>query len=549
MLLLWTSQIFAQLPEGYTQELISEEYSNPIDVEFHPSRDDIMIVAERGGKIWISDLVNGVWVKRNNPIIDITNQVTTYSERGVQSIILSSHYIYVYYTVEETYLLPGLPEVVEDNSATINRVSRWEISWPQNIEFGEEIIVGTTPSDGIPSVSGNHQGGGMAWGEFNYLFISTGDGSSGIYNQQAISRGIMRAELNVSGPSKSQIVNSANGKLLRVQGWDGKAPPSNPFYDLQNPRSPESRMYAMGFRNPFDIVGKPYKSVNDQPTTIYVADVGASNKEEVSVIDKGGLNAGWGLREGFNIRTLNGTNPDEGIPYSDLMVESTSFIDDNDDTQRRYKHHVPELDYGHNSEPITRLARFTNDVLDPIIDENVIGGNAITGGALIVGDGFGSIYNNAYIFSDSSTGWLNIALPSNDPDNGNYFSSTINFLPSGSFFGPVDITQNPHDGSIYIVSLYGGGSIDKIYYNETLSTPIAELEDSIKIVYDLNYNLNTIIGIKSKADLTISDISGKKIINLEIYDNHVIDFNLASGIYLAQITIDNISVTKKFIIK
>jgi len=547
MFLLCTSLIFAQLPDGYVSEQLIDTYNSPMDVEFITGRPDMMVIAERAGKIWIADLVNDNWVKRDNPVIDITNQVTTYFERGIQSIIVDRHFIYVYYTVEETYLLPGLNEDVNDDSATINRVSRWEISWPQNIEFGEEILIGKTPSDGIPSTAGNHQGGGMAWGENNMLFVSTGDGGSGIFNQQAIDRGIMRAELNVNGGSKSQIINCLNGKLLRINPWNGDGANGNPFYDSNNRRTPESRVYALGFRNPFDIVGKPYMGVNNQPTTIYVADVGEGNKEEVTLIDKAGLNAGWGLREGFSTRTLSGNNPDEGVPYSDLMSEATSFVEVSDDTQRRFTHHPPELDYGHSGNPLTRLPRFTDGVLDPIIDVNAIEGNSITGGAYISGDGFGENYNGAYIFSDYSRGWLNIGIPYVDQSNDRYFDYIEEFAPINSYPVTIDITQNPIDGSIYIVTLFG--DIHRISLSETLSIQTPSLNDEIKIIYDNNTNLNSIVGINNMATLKIYDSLGRFISEDTIYDYHIIDYKLQSGIYIAHIINDSNILVKKFIIK
>jgi glucose/arabinose dehydrogenase len=539
MLLLWTSQIFAQLPNGYTnQELIQLSFSNPMDVEFHPTSNR-MVVAERAGRIWICDLVNGEYVKRGSAVIDIANQVTAVSERGMQSIVVDENYIYSYYTVEEDYLFPELNLGVSDHSATINRVSKWLISWDDNTHSGEVILIGTTPSDGIPQTAGNHNGGGLTISN-GYLYASTGDSAGGGFDEQAIDRGIMRAALDISGTYKSQILNCANGKLLRVELSNGAGVTTNPFYDAANPRSPESRMWAMGFRNPFDISSDPTNGV------IYVADVGQSSFEEITVIDKGGLNAGWGLREGFRINNSGSTtNPDEGVSFASLFTESTSFVDDNDDTQRRFKHHVPEIDFGHSAE--TRLARFTNGVLDPIIDSNPMEGNSVTGGCKIIGDGFGEDYNGAYIWTDFIGGWLNIALPSSDPINGNYFDSTVNFAPTSTFSGVVDITQNPVDGSLYIVEIFSS-DIHQITYDEgSLSTTDTNKDDFV-VYYNSATKEHTFSGLKNNATLELYSLSGQKVLKQEIENNYRVKFDFTAGLYIANITLDNKSIQKKIVI-
>lgn len=518
MSLLWASITFAQLPDGYTSEQFSTFHNNPMDIEFHPDGDK-MVVAERAGLFWLYNLVNGEWVIEDEPFLDITDQVTTYFERGVQSILLGTHFIWVYYTVEESYLFPELELPVEDDSATINRISRWEVAWNQNIAvFGEDIIIGITPADGIPSLRGNHNGGGMAWGPegTGQILFSTGDSAGGDFSSQGVDRGIIPAEHeDFSGAYRAQIKSSPNGKVHRIRSWNGTGVVGNPNYDALNQSSWDSRMYDYGYRNAFDMCYDPVRDM------AIVADVGAGSKEELTKVENDG-NAGWGAHEGFNQRGWNNgiLDPDTGAPFALIY------------------NNPPLLDYGHNGNALTRVRALDDSVVEDT--DNPIEGNSITGG-VVLKDGFG--YTSHYIWGDYTRGWLNIAIL----DDNNLISSTINFAPASTYSATVDITQAP-DGSLYIVRLFGG--IDRIEFEETLSNPEVELSDSIKIIYDLNSNLYTFTGIDGDAKLFLYDISGKFITEEELYDNHVMDLSMyRSGVYLAEIEMANRKVTKKFVIR
>jgi glucose/arabinose dehydrogenase len=383
----------------------------------------------------------------------------------VQSILIDNYFIYVYYTVEESYLFPELNLPVEDDSATVNRVSRWEVAWAQNIAvFGEDIIV-----DGIPSLAGNHQGGGMAFGPegVGHLYISTGDGANAGLAAQAVERGIIPANHEAfSGNYRSQIKSSPNGKVLRVLLWNGSGTVGNPYYNPLDKSTWESRLYDYGYRNPFEI------SFDKSTSRLFVADVGAGAKEEITIAKPDG-NAGWGKYEGFNTSTFSDTkvDPDTGAPFEMNYTNK------------------PLMDYGHSGNALTRLL---GEDGEPFTDvSNPIEGNSITGG--IVLKNFGP-YTDYYMFSDYTIGWLNLLSPDN--------TFTTNFAPTGTVSNAIDITQGP-DGAIYVVTYFG--DIHKITYEDTLG--IAST--------DFPFNKATIIGY--------ADMSGKKLTTLEY---------AASGVYL-----------------
>ncbi|CAN8063748.1 unnamed protein product [Agarophyton chilense] len=116
----------------------------------------------------------------------------------------------------------------------------------------------------------------------NYLYISHGDGSV----QSATAGG---------GQAKDAL-----GKILRINPLrQGKfpftVPPDNPF--IKNPGM-INEVYALGFRNPHNICF-------GRNGTLYVADAGRDNIEEINVVKAGG-NYGWSFREGTFVHKSGG---------------------------------------------------------------------------------------------------------------------------------------------------------------------------------------------------------------------------------------------------
>ena len=144
------------------------------------------------------------------------------------------------------------------------------------------------------------------------LLASCGDGgsytttdagsASETYYAQALSDGIIRSNENV-GALRSQMINSLNGKILRFDPSTGNGVSSNPFYSSSSPRSAKSRVWALGFRNPFRISIKPNTGSTNPAIgdigEIYVGDVGWNTYEELNIMKLQGTNCGWPLLEGI----------------------------------------------------------------------------------------------------------------------------------------------------------------------------------------------------------------------------------------------------------
>jgi len=104
----------------------------------------------------------------------------------------------------------------------------------------------------------SHGAGQIVFGTDGTLLVSMGDGASftnpidegshpATYFQQALNDGIITPEQNI-GAYRCQSLNNLSGKILRIDPETGNGIPSNPYYQANNPRSPQSRTWSIGIR-------------------------------------------------------------------------------------------------------------------------------------------------------------------------------------------------------------------------------------------------------------------------------------------------------------
>ncbi|MFM2309443.1 MAG: hypothetical protein RLY87_1564 [Chloroflexota bacterium] len=143
----------------------------------------------------------------------------------------------------------------------------------------------------IPQPYANHNGGFIAFGPDQYLYIATGDGGSGNDPQNV-----------------AQNTQSILGKVLRIDVRDAQVPYTIPAgQPVQADWLPE--IVAIGLRNPWR-----FGFMADQ--SMWIADVGQKKLEELNVVSYADLpttNFGWRLREGNECR-------DAGAPDCDNPV-------------------------------------------------------------------------------------------------------------------------------------------------------------------------------------------------------------------------------------
>ena len=157
-------------------------------------------------------------------------------------------YAYVYFTTD-----------------TDNRVARLPYDEEEG-ELGEaEVIL-----DGIPAAA-THNGGRIAFGPDEYLYVATGDAQD---------------------PDAAQDTDSLAGKILRVT-TAGDPAPDNPF---------DNHVHSYGHRN---VQGLAWDAEGD----LYATEFGADALDEVNLIEAGD-NYGWPVAEG----------PGGGERYTDPLL-------------------------------------------------------------------------------------------------------------------------------------------------------------------------------------------------------------------------------------
>jgi glucose/arabinose dehydrogenase len=476
----------------FNHDLIQTGYNEIMGVVFNTDGTK-MFVWEKSGKVYVSNWDGNSYIKQATPVLDISDEVGNWRDFGFSSFCLDPDFetngkVYMFYMVDREHLLNfGTPQYDPNNNqyynASISRVTRYTLnidSNPLTTDYNSrKVLLGESISTGVPLTHESHAGGTILFGNDGTLLVSTGDNASyastdvgsasETYYQQAINDGILRPEENV-GAFRSQMITSFCGKILRLDPDTGDGIPSNPHFDVSNPRSPKSRMWAMGLRNPFRMSIQPgsgSSNPNDgDPGVLQVADVGWNTWEDLHIFNKGGLNGGWPLYEGqtqLNSYYNSGTtNPDEGnVLFKNNCIQPSSFVDNSDAAMRRFVHDRPELAYKHGSND-TRVPWFSGTTpTDPRVGTSgspttgiQFNGNAVIAGTYIIGDALGSSMSGTYLFTDYVRNFINIATLTNGSQN--WISDVAELAPINTGAGIVHMMQNPLDGFVYYVNIFNG---------------------------------------------------------------------------------------------
>jgi glucose/arabinose dehydrogenase len=231
-----------------------------------------LFVVEKGGLIKIVNRANNALI---GTFLDISNLVSAGGEQGLLGLAFDPQYatnrrFYVSYT---------------DKVGVGNSVVARYLADPNNPN------VALTAADSIIITQAqpfeNHNGGMIAFGPDNYLYIGLGDGGSGgdpFYNGQ--NTGVLLGKLLRIDVNTDDFPNDAN----RNYG----VPSSNPCVGQAGVAG---EIWSFGLRNPWRY------SFDRQSGDIYVADVGQGLREEVNVSTSAdgagrGINYGWNVMEG-----------------------------------------------------------------------------------------------------------------------------------------------------------------------------------------------------------------------------------------------------------
>lgn len=508
-------------PDGFVSATVSDQWNEVVGLTFTTDGQD-MFVWERGGK---------VWVVRNNQrqlLLDISEEVGAWHDHGLLGFALHPRFdqnghFYLLYLVDRHHLKfygtgAYSPTTNAYWDASISRLTRYTATRVENgyavVPGSRKILIGETASTGIPQLSQTHSIGSLIFGTDETLLVSTGDGASPVsedvgsheqsFYQNALADGIIQQRENV-GAFRSQIVNSYNGKVLRIDPETGDGLPSNPFYEPANPKSPQSKVWALGFRNPFRMSLKPgtgsHNPNDGNPGILYVGDVGWNHYEEINVLDKPGTNFGWPIFEGydipvnFNYHTMLTANRDAPNPlylangcnneffnFHDLLKQATlngtaTFTNPCDAAQpipagiRTFEHTRPLLDWFHwggrarvgtfNGQ--TPSTAYIGAAGSPVPGPE-FNGRSASGGVFYHGSEFPAEYRDTYFFGDYADGWIrSVEVDANDKP-----VRVRDFVNENAVM--VYMTTHPTQEGIYYVNF--PSEIRKLYFGNN-RPPIA----------------------------------------------------------------------------
>ncbi len=249
-------------------ELVFDFDGTVTAIEENPTGAPLQLVALKNGFIRYFP-TGGIIV--GPPFLDISNKVSTNSERGLLGLAFhpdfaNKPYCYVNYTNPNGTTTIARFTVVQGGSGAIEA------------DPASELILMT-----IPQPFANHNGGDLNFGPDGYLYIAVGDGGSG-------------GDPEENGQDRSNPL----GALLRIDVDGGGMiggppygiPADNPFVGMPNM---DDRIWAYGLRNPWRF------SFDAQTGDLWIADVGQNLFEEIDFEpagDPGGRNYGWDCYEG-----------------------------------------------------------------------------------------------------------------------------------------------------------------------------------------------------------------------------------------------------------
>jgi glucose/arabinose dehydrogenase len=379
------------LPEKFTLDALAVGLTAPTAFAFLP--DGSALIAEQAG--FVKHFANGKLSLE--PALDLSGEVNALLERGLTSIAVDvdfarNNYVYLLYT----YDAPG--EAQDADGPRLGRLTRFTLRDGRLDPASATVLL-----DGFESDVPYHAPGSVRAAQDGTLFVSFGDSSS---------------PYEVSDLSlRAQDLDQLQGKIIHITR-EGKAVPSNPFYDAGQPDSVRSKVWAYGFRNPFRFGLQPSTNIP------FVGNVGWNTTESI-VRAARGANFGWPCYESAQrVEAFADNAVCAALPGSSLIKS--------------------DYNYAH------------------------AGNNAaIVGGDFSVGDGFPKAMRGSYFFGDYSQRVIRRAVL----NEAGHVTGVEDFAQGIGF--PVDIQFGP-DGALYFVDILGG-QFKRIRYAATLNRPEARL--------------------------------------------------------------------------
>ncbi len=246
-------------------------FDQPVEVAARPGFGDVYVVEQPGRVVAVSDLSTDI-------VLDMTDLTDANGERGLLGLAFHP-------TAELAYV-----NFTDANGDTV--IAEFTID-PSSGLFDRDTYREVLSIDQPYS---NHNGGQLAFGPDQLLYIGVGDGGSG------------------GDPERHALdLSSRLGKILRIDPLaDGDepftVPADNPFVGDE---AADPAIWAYGLRNPWRF------SFDPETGDLWIGDVGQGDFEEINhaiAVDRAdaarGANFGWSAFEGFE--RFNDDQPVDG---------------------------------------------------------------------------------------------------------------------------------------------------------------------------------------------------------------------------------------------
>ena len=219
-----------------------------------------LVVVEQQGRVQV--FVDNPATTEATEILDISSRVAFTGEQGLLGLafdprFIENRYVYLSYTEADT------------NASMVTRVT-WDPASDRLDTSQEQVILR------VDQPFRNHNGGMIAFGPDNYLYVALGDGGDGGdpqnhgQDRSTLLASLLRIDVNPQNTSEPYGI-----------------PASNPFVGETGTR-PE--IYAYGLRNPWRF------SFDRATGDLWLGDVGQGGFEEINRIESG-RNYGWRVFE------------------------------------------------------------------------------------------------------------------------------------------------------------------------------------------------------------------------------------------------------------
>ena len=277
-----TSAVFAQV------EFVDPHYTEDL---IHTGDGLTVIKFDSTGRLFAGEKIGRILLLQPNgsggfdPAIEfanLTSQVDFSDEAGLLGMAIDPNFtenrhIFLFYT---TTADQRLTRITANSNFTA-------------MEPNSEIVL----LSGLPRLTTIHNAGDIEFypHDDQSIFVALGDDGQG--------------HLDLGGIPVTQNPDSYLGKILRVSKDNGQGVETNPFWD-GDPGSIRSRVWAVGFRNPFRIAFHPSAPV---PNVLYNSENGNGTDRVSWVLE--GSNGEWNGQDinGNGFGFLNPTDPDHRI--------------------------------------------------------------------------------------------------------------------------------------------------------------------------------------------------------------------------------------------